>query len=401
MIAPGFSPYQVAYAIPFIRILFPLLFFISSGALLGGALQSVHHFFAPAFGPALHNIVYIGTLSICLLYEQSVTFLALGVLLGGVCAFLLHLFFFLKHHFRFGVITTQSIAAFNDVIKKFLPCLFGVGVVEVNMFLDRAIASFLPKGSVTLLYYGNRFMQLPLGIFAVGLSSVLLPHFSRITLYAPKRLYFYLLEVTKFITWVIVPTTLFIMFCAEKIFTHMFAHRVTPAQITEARWILILYSSALVFYCLNKVLVNIFYSMGDTWRPTLASIIATLSNLVFNLIGMYFFGSLGIAAATALSGVILTVVCLYYLRSAHKFRFYSGNYATFILKYTPQLIVASALFYGTHRAICSLLAHTTWHSFFCIHWGYWLFTIPLFLFTLLFLFYTKKYSKISLYFLQK
>ncbi len=398
LVTPGFSAQQISYAIPLIRILFPLLFFISSSALLAGALQSINHFFAPAFGPALHNIIYVSTLILCLAYKLDVTMLALGILLGGVANFLMHLFFYLKYRFYFGPITKEAKAAFASVMYKFLPCLFGVGVVELNLFLDNQISSFLHEGAYSLLYYGNRFMNMPLGIFGVALSTVLLPHFSRIALFAPKRLSFYLVEVAKFVTWVIVPSTLFLFFIAHKIFFHMLSK---PENIAEASGILIFYSAGLVFFCFNKILINMFYAMRDTWSPTIASIIATVANLFFNIIGMYFFGSFGIAASTSISGVILTGMCLFYLRKKHKFRFYSGSYLLFWSRYAGQLTAGISLFLASYYAFLQLCSLAGWHSFFYIRWGYWLFTIPLFLSTMVFMFYTKNFFRIKLYFLNK
>ena len=91
IIAPGFSSEQIGYAIPFLRILFPLIFFISSSALFAGALNAVNHFFIPAFGPVLLNIFYISSLLICLKFGLSVYYLCVGVLLGGLCMFLMHM----------------------------------------------------------------------------------------------------------------------------------------------------------------------------------------------------------------------------------------------------------------------------------------------------------------------
>lgn len=395
---PGFSLEQTKYTIPLLRILFPLLFFISSNALFAGSLQSVNHFFAQAFGPALHNIVYVSTLLICLTYQRSTTFLALGILLGGFFNFIFHLSLYLKHNLKFGVISPAAIKSFKIVISKFIPCLFGVGVVELNLFLDNQISSFLHEGAYTLLYYGTRFMTIPLGIFAVALSTVLLPHFSRLALYAPKRLNFYLLESAKFVSWVVIPPTMFLAFVSDKIFTQLLKN---PANAKEATAILIIYTSGLVFFCLNKVLINIFYALQDTWYPTIATIIATIINFIFNIIGMLLFGSLGIAASTSISGIALTIMCIFYLYKKHSFHFYTADYFLFLSKYFIQLIIGT-LFFGTFYSILySMFAKTSFSLFFCVQWGYWLFTIPLFLTTMLFMFYIRKLCKIHVYFLDK
>jgi putative peptidoglycan lipid II flippase len=397
-VTPGFSSEQVAYAIPLLRILFPFLFFISSSALLSGALQSKNHFFAQSFGPVLHNIAYVSTLIFCIIFHKSSLMLAAGILSGGTLIFALHLFLYFKYHCRFGKITSEAKEQFGKIITKFLPCLMGVGVVEVNLYLDSVISSYLPKGSYTLLYAANRFMNLPLGIFAVAFSTILLPHFSRIATYAPKRLHFYLLETTKFITWIIAPAMLFIFFSAHKIFSHILPD---PSRVVEAQYILICYSSGLLFYCFNKVLINMFYSMHDTWSPTVASIIATVVNLIFNIVGMHYFGAPGIAASTAISGVFLTASSIFFLYKRHNFRIYFGSYINFFWKYVWLLALGVTLFLGTYFTAYKFLIERRLFAFFFIGWGYWIFTIPLFLFTMMFLFFMNRMIKIKVYFLNK
>ncbi|MBU1007644.1 murein biosynthesis integral membrane protein MurJ [Candidatus Dependentiae bacterium] len=398
LVTPGFSAKQISYAVPLLQILFPLLFFISSSALLSGALQAKDHFFAQSFGPVLHNIAYVGTLIFCLMYHQTPTILAVGILVGGSLVFILHVTLYLSYHFTFGTITQEARREFKNILKKFLPCLIGVGVVEINIYLDMVISSYLPEGSITLLYVGNRFMNLPLGIFAVAFSTILLPHFSRISTYAPKRLHFYLIETAKFITWMIVPTMLFLFFVAPTILTHFLSDK---SRVQETVAILVCYSSGLVFYCFNKVLINMFYARHDTWYPTVASIIATAINLVFSIIGMHYYGAPGVAASTAISGAALTAICLFFLYKKHKFRIHAGNYLVFLGRYSVNLLIGIALFLGAHKLFCYLLSQTSWHSFFCIRWGYWIFTIPLFLFTMMVMFFIKDLCKLKLYFLKR
>jgi putative peptidoglycan lipid II flippase len=398
IVTPGFSETQVAYAIPLLKILFPLLFFISSSALLSGALQAKNHFFAQSFGPVLHNIFYLSTILICLLYHKSPKFLATGILLGGVAIFILHISIYLKYRFKFGPVTEESVFEFKKILKKFLPCLIGIGVVEINLYLDNVVSSFLPAGSYTLVYAATRFMQLPLGVFAVAFSTILLPHFSRISIYAPKRLHFYLLETAKFITWLVVPAMLFLFFTAKPAFS-VFLPDISRAS--EAAGILICFCVGLPFYCLNKILITMFYSIHDTWSPTFASIVSTLTNLTLNIIGLHLFGSLGIATATAIAGVTLTVLCLILLRKRHNFKIYFGNFGLFLSRYILQLATAAILFWIIHYLSMYLFSQIHFLSFLSRGWGYLIFTIPVFAFTMIFMFITRKLYGISLHFLKK
>ena len=152
-------------------ILFPFLFFISGSALFSGSLNAINHFFVPAFGPILLNIFYIGALVLGLHYNLHHTILCWGILLGGVAHVVMHFGVYVRYGFCLGAITKESIAVFRIVMKRFLPCLLGVSIVEINLFVSGIVASFLPYGSPTLLYYGSRFMNIPLGVFAVAFGG--------------------------------------------------------------------------------------------------------------------------------------------------------------------------------------------------------------------------------------
>ncbi len=396
LFAPGFSEEQVTYAIPFLRVLFPFLLFVSSSSLFAGALQSVNHFFAPAFGTPLWNMVYIGALLLALNYNLTPMFICGGVLAGAAVQLLLHIYFYFKLNFKFGAITPQVKVLFRNVLTKFFPCLFGVSIVEINLLVSGIFASYLPKGSVTLLHYGSRFMNIPLGVVAVALTSVLLPHFSRVVLYAPRRLNFYILESAKLVTWVVIPVTLAMIFLSKPIYEMiLFSKKQTAAQVSEAGFILMIYLCALLFLCLNKILLSVFYSMKDTTSTTIAAGVSALVNLGGDAAGMYLWGSYGIAAAVVWSGITMTFMCFYFLRTKHGFTFYSGNYFNFLGRYVVQLLLASLIFvvgyYTAHM-------HLVWVK----HWlGFWVFASTWALIVMAGLYLTRKLFKLDVYFLNR
>ncbi len=394
--APGFSPEQVAYAIPFLRVLFPFLFFVSSSSLIAGALQSVNHFFAPAFGTPLWNMVYIGALLLALKFNLSPMFVCGGILVGAAIQFSLHLYFYFKLNFNFGAITPQVKVLFRNVLTKFCPCLFGVSIVEANLLISGIFASYLPKGSMTLLYLGSRYMNIPLGVFAVALTSVLLPHFSRVVLYAPRRLNFYILEAAKLVTWVIVPVTLIMIFLSRPLFEMvLFSKNQTAAQVTEASFILIIYLCALLFLCLNKILLSVFYSMKDTTSTTIAAAASAVVNLAGDIVGIYLWGSYGIAAAVIWSAVTMTCMCFYFLRTKHGFRFYSANYFNFLGRYVVQLLLGGLVFIGGYYT-----AHM--HMAWVTHWiGFWVFACTWSVAVMAGMYLTRKMFKLEVYFLNR
>jgi putative peptidoglycan lipid II flippase len=244
-------------------------------------------------------------------------------------------------------------------------------------------------------------MNLPLGTFGVAISSILLTHFSRMVLYAPKRLNFYILEVTKVITWVIIPTTIFIMFVSRQIFATLFFSKSTcsPEQMSISGLVLSIYVSGLIFFCLNKVLLNVFYSLKDTKTTTKIILTAAIVNILGDLIGMLTIGIYGIAASLVISGVTLTFSCFYFLHTKYKFDFYLGNYLNFLWRYSIQIIIAVLIFLISYFTIFMFLEKTSWYNFFANNIGYWFIVCPLATIIMLAIFLTRKLCGIELYFL--
>lgn len=403
LIAWGFSQEQISYAVPFLRILIAFILFISSSALLGGALQAVHHFFIPAFAPVLLNVFFIAGLLICRWFNASLMYLCIFIVLGSAASFLMHLYVYFRYHFSFGTINAQAKRNFNLLIRKFIPSMIGMSVVEINLFLDSTVASFLSKGSYTLLYYGSRLMGIPLGVFAVAFSSILLPHFSRVVLYAPKRIAFYLLESAKFVFWVTVPAAILMTFFAQKIFITLFVSDKFPiSRIPEASYILISLLIGLFFFSINKILLNIYYAMHDTKVPMYTSGISAAFNLSANLILMQNFGTVGIAFATTLSGILQTIMLLWYLQKKYDFTIYMRFFVQFVWRYLVQLALLLPIFYLIHRLLSHYIQNNVtgwWLNFLINRVGFWIWTLPIMGFVFIALYATRKFFKLRMHFL--
>jgi putative peptidoglycan lipid II flippase len=402
LLAPGFSQERLAYAIPFLRILFPFLLLVSSSTLFAGALNAVNIFAIPAFGVVLWNIFFVLGAITALYFIPSSNVICAGVILGGFAWLALNMFLYFKKGFGLGHISPSSIKDFKIVLTKFLPCFFGVGIVELNLFLSGILASYLSVGLPTLLYYGSRFMNIPLGAFAVAFSNVVFAHFSRVVLYAPRRLNFYILEVTKFVSWVIIPVTLFIMFISTHLFTNvMLAKTKDPLLASQGAWILIIYLFGLLFFCLNKSLLTIFYALKDTVSTTIALSCSAIVNICGDLLGIYYFGAYGFAAAASASGMIITLLCFYFLHKKHKFTFYTGNYFNFLARYMIQLAISCVTFISSYFLILWIVKNTYFDHFFNVGLGYWIMVFGLGVAVMLFMFFTRKMFGIRLHFLDK
>lgn len=403
IVASGFNDERMSYAVHYVRILFPFIFFISSSSLLSGALQAENHFFMTAFGPVLLNIFFIGALLACLYYNFSITFLCYGIVVGGVAQLLLYFMMYRWYGYSIERPTLESWKLLKTIIKKFCNCLFGVSIMELNLIIDGTIASQLAPGSPSILHYGSRFMQIPLGVFAVAFSTVMLSYCSRVLLYAPRRLNFLVFEGTKFIVWVITPAMLFLMFSSHRLFsTILMTKNVTSYHIWQSQWVLIIFSFGLLFFSLNKLLTTVFYSFGDTWTPTKIGIIATFSNAIGNLLSWKYgmnYAIFGIAASTVLSGVVSTIFSFYYLMRNNSLRFPLSTFLSYVIRYSIQVTCIATLFCATHALFFYYICTTSWFPFFYAQWGYWLFALPLAAFCAVMLIRTRSFFRIQLYFL--
>jgi len=405
IIAPGFSPEQILTTIPNVKVITPFIFFLSSSALLAGVLQACGHFFIPAFSPVLLNIVLISALVICLLYQLPIIYLCWFILGGGLLQFIAHLIAYSRLRIGTCKISKKDIILFRSVFIKFLLCLPSVSITELSLFIDTSFASYLHEGSISLLYYANRFVGIPVGVFAVSLSTILLPHFSRIGTYAPKRLHFYLLESAKLVLWVTFPATILMSFFSEKIFYTIFlSQKFTLAHVHEASHILCAYLIGLYCISLNKVLLAMYYALHVTWIPSLIDATASVINIVLDYLFLEKLQSFGLALATSISSIVRSLLFVIILAKKYAFRLYIKEFVLFTLRYSLQLLVCIPLFIGIFHTIeQSILYYASplIRSLFLDTIGFWLWVTPLVMLLLFVLWWSRSYFKLRIYFLEK
>ena len=180
--APGFSQYEdkLALTADMLRLTFPYLFFISLTAFAGSILNSNNRFGVPAFTPVLLNLALIGaTFYLTPYLQEPVMALAWGVLIAGIA----QLFFQLPFLKRIDLLPRPKWgwrhSGVRKIMKLMVPALFGVSVSQINLLLDTLLASFLQTGSVAWLYFSDRLVELPLGVFGIAIATVILPSLSR------------------------------------------------------------------------------------------------------------------------------------------------------------------------------------------------------------------------------
>lgn len=402
-IAWGFSADQVALTAPLLRMLIMFVFFVSSSALFAAALQAVGKFFIPAIGQVLINACIITGLLCCLFFKLSIGYLCFFIVLGGCLHTIMHLLAYLKAGFGFARITKETWREFGPLCLAFFTCALSMSVAELDYFVDRAFASYLPVGSMSLLFYANRFMAIPLGVFGVAFSTILMPHFSRISVYAPKRLSYYVLEAAKLVAWITIPISLAMAFFAEKIFTTLFVSaQFTSAQAQEAGLILLAFVIGLFFFALNKIILNVYYALRVTVLPLVVSVLAVSVNALFNYLLVGYLGAAGLALSTSISGIVQTTCLLVLLAKYYHFKVYIGAFASFLGLYALQVVAVTAgflgLYYGILWALHAFLSPAV--SFFlCERIGFWFWVGPLCLAAFMVLLILRKKTNLKLHFI--
>ena len=314
LIAGGFlsSPEKFDLTVLLTRIMFPYIFFISLVALAMGILNALGHFAAPALAPVLLNLTMIA--SVLLLsphLAQPSKGLAIGVIIGGVLQLALQIPFMVRNGFHLLVGSPLYHPAIKRIALLMVPAIFGAAVYQMNIVVSRLLASHLPEGSVSYLYYADRLVQFPLGIFAIAVATAVLPSLSKqaaLDDMAGLRLSFsYALKLIFFIT---IPAMTGLIILREPIVRLLFQRGAfDPATTRLTAEALLYYGLGLWAFSGVRIVVSTFYALQDTKTPVKMAVISLFVNIVLSLLLMRPMRHSGLALATSLaSGVNLILL---------------------------------------------------------------------------------------------
>ncbi len=288
LFAPGFGdqPEKFALTTELLRITFPYLLLISLTALAGGILNSYGRFAPPAIAPIWLNIALIAAaLVFAPMFAQPVEALAWGVFVAG----LLQLASLLPGLWRLGLLPRPSWgwrdSGVRRILKLMLPAIFGSSVAQINLLLDTIIASFLISGSVSWLYYSDRMVEFPLGVFGIALATVILPSLSQKHAEADPRAFARTLDWG--LRWVLLigaPAALGLILLSGPILSTLFQYGAFGGHdVAMARLSLMAYGLGLLGFMLVKVLAPGYFARQDTRTPVRIGIIAMVANMGMNL----------------------------------------------------------------------------------------------------------------------
>lgn len=309
VMAPGFvhSPAQFDLAVFLTRLMFPYILLISLVALCMGILNSLRHFAAPALSPVVLNLAMIlAALTLRDFFSEPITALAVGVMAGGVLQlamqwpFLVRMGVRLKPNFRFAHPGLRRIGSLM------LPAAFGAAIYQINVLVGTILASLLPTGSVSYLYYADRIVELPLGVFAIAVGTATLPSFSeQVALGRFEELKKTICFSLRLILFITIPASVALIALRTPIISVLFQRGEFGVQSS------LLTAQALLFYALGlwafsviRIIVSAFYSLLDTKSPMKAAIVALVVNALLSVALMFPLKHGGIALATSIATAV-------------------------------------------------------------------------------------------------
>jgi putative peptidoglycan lipid II flippase len=308
VLAPGWSGEQFDLTVSLARITFPYLIMTLVAVQLSAMLNAIDRFWAGAFWSNLQNLAMIATLLVWQRFPNAAYAAAWGVFVGGAA----QLIFIIWAGARDGLWLKPSWPRWNAEMKEFFIAFgavtFGATSIVIAPFIDTILASLLPTGSRTALYYGDRIFQLPLGVLGIALGTVLLPEMSaRLAKgdiagsdFAQNRsaAMSLILTLPFMVAFLIIPGIII-----RGVFLH---GAFNPAAAQLATYALMAYGAGLPASALLRIVQATFYARHDTMTPARATVIALVSNIALKLLFVWGLklGVAGLALGTAVGAWI-------------------------------------------------------------------------------------------------
>jgi putative peptidoglycan lipid II flippase len=304
--APGFvaDPDKFDLAVLLTRITLPYLVFISLVSLMAGVLNSLGRFWAAAATPIVLNLCLIGALiGLADVLETPAHALAWGVAGAGLAQFVWLGIHVRRAGMRLGIGRPRLSPRVRLLVRRIIPVAVGAGIYQINLLIDTIIASFLPSGSISYLFYADRVNQLPLGVVGVAVGTALLPLLSRqVQGGNPTAAADSQNRALEFSFLLTLPAAAALMVIAEPVIGVLFERgQFGSPQVQATAAALAVYASGLPAYVLVKTLTPGFFARGDTATPVKVAAVCMAVNLVLNLLLMGPLLHVGIALATSLS----------------------------------------------------------------------------------------------------
>ena len=314
VMAPGFAPEERAVAVTLTRMMFPFLMLVSVGALAMGVLNSLGSFFIPAIAPALSNLAYIIFL-LATKSHLSVWNLAFAVLTGGAFHMLLQVYWCSRLKFTLRP-RRPSLGdpQLRSMMALFLPYAAGLSLNQLNPVISRMLGSFLDGGSISVLTYADRVLQLPLGLFVIAISQAVLPVLSRQDPNDTASFCDFVRGAMRFNLFVVLPVAAGLCIVSHEV-VHLLFFR---GAFSEWAWhatgtALSLYALGLPGMASSTVIMRAIYARRMPRAAVLVTGVTVAVNLAASVILMRRFAYAGLAAASATAFTTASLFAAYKL----------------------------------------------------------------------------------------
>ncbi|MDD3287830.1 MAG: murein biosynthesis integral membrane protein MurJ [Alphaproteobacteria bacterium] len=319
VLAPGFhdDPEKYAFAVEFGRITFPYLVLISVTALQGGVLNARGIFGPAAATPIALNIIMISALVLSKWLDLEVgKTLSWAMTLSGVVQMLWLSWSCRKAGASIPLILPKFGKRACLLFKQVGPGAIGAGATQINLFISTVLASTLPTGAVSFLFYADRLNQLPLGIVGIAVATTLLPLLSRYVATGNERMIrHYMSRSIEFCLMLGLPATVGLIFAAQPIIQTLFEHgEFSHVDSVETAKALMAYALGVPAFLLVKVLSADFFARQDTRTPVKIAILAMVVNVVFAIALLFPLQHIGIALANSIATWTNAIVLFIYIR---------------------------------------------------------------------------------------
>ncbi|PCI51850.1 MAG: murein biosynthesis integral membrane protein MurJ [Alphaproteobacteria bacterium] len=306
ILAGGFSDDEAKFqlAVVLTRITFPFLLFISLVSLLGGVLNALGKFSATAATPIILNLCMISALIFFSdQFDTPAHSLALAVSVAGIIQLIWLYLACRRVGYKIRIVPPRMTPKVKEMLLIMMPAALGAGVIQINLMLDMIIASHLPDGSISFLFYADRLNQLPIGVIGVALGTVLLPLLARNIAEGDEEQVSYnqnrAIELGLFLT---IPAAVAFMIVPHQLIHVLFERGAFTADDSwQTAYALMAYAAGLPAYVLAKVFSPGYFARKDTRTPVKFAMVALAVNMTLNLILMQYFAHVGLAMATAIS----------------------------------------------------------------------------------------------------
>ena len=297
-------------------ITFPYLIFISLASALMAMLNARDRFGAAAFTPVLYNFTLIASVLVMTRVETPIYVWAVAAVLGGFLQWLS----LVPHAWNLGLRFRPGVPLSDPALRRIgalmIPGLFGVGIVQINMFVGRYLASFLATGAISSLFYAGRLTELPLGIFAVAIATVVLPLMSR---QAARGAHAEMLSTMNFalrqVAFITLPAMAGMVLLRLEIVSVLFERgEFGPASTARTATALAAYCTGLIAFAGVRVVVPGFFAVRNTRTPVIAAAVAMVVNVAACVLLIPLFDHAGVALASSIAAYVNVGLLLFLLR---------------------------------------------------------------------------------------